>query len=365
MLSPDFIGAFATGVETASLWASVDRILERAAGLDALRAHALHVLEARRRQRLGLAVPPALQREERGRATMALLVPALLDRVRNAYDGRVMVLKGPEVACLYPSPWSRPFGDLDLLVDDAGAARRALLGAGFQEIGDPDRYVDLHHLTPLLLRDLPIPVELHSRPKWVSWGEGPAADELLSDGVPSRLGVDGVLRPPDAHHALLIAAHSWAHEPFRRALDLVDALVLSLGADDEMLASLARCWGIGRMWDATTRVSAAMLGDRSAPLAVRAWAQNVLRLEERTVLQVHLARWLSPYAARPPAAALHSSVAATARLLVREPGDTWRRKSRRAVVAVRNAARPRSEHDRELERRGLDAGATPSEEGGS
>ena len=150
-------------------------------------------------------------------------------------------------------------------------------------------------------------------------------------------------------HALLVAAHSWAHEPFRRALDLVDVSALSLGADDQMLASLARCWGIERMWDATTRVSAAMLGHGFAPPAVRPWARNVLRLEERTVFQVHLTRWLSPYAARSPVAALHSSAAAR-----RSPSPTpsgapppttsWRRatpRRRRRCATRRGCARRR------------------------
>ena len=47
-------------------------------------------------------------------------------------------MKGPEVAAHYPVPSDRPFGDLDLLVEDPEAAQRALIAAGFVEFGEPD-----------------------------------------------------------------------------------------------------------------------------------------------------------------------------------------------------------------------------------
>ena len=48
----------------------------------------------------------------------------------------LILMKGPEAAARYPDPALRPFCDLDFLVDDPAAAHRALMAAGFVEVGD-------------------------------------------------------------------------------------------------------------------------------------------------------------------------------------------------------------------------------------
>ena len=96
----------------------------------------------------------------------ALAVPPLLERVRAACDGPLVVMKGPEVAARYAEPSTRPFRDLDLLACDAAAVQRSLLDAGFQVAGEPELYVDIHHLRPLYWPGLPLVIEVHQRPKW-------------------------------------------------------------------------------------------------------------------------------------------------------------------------------------------------------
>ena len=38
-------------------------------------------------------------------------------------------------------------------------------------------------------------------------------ESIVGSARPSDLGVEGILTPVDAHHALLVTAHAWAHEP--------------------------------------------------------------------------------------------------------------------------------------------------------
>ena len=100
--------------------------------------------------------------------------PRVLAEIRAACDGPIMLVKGPAVAARFPDPATRPFVDLDLLVPDAQAAQAALLGAGFRLSGDPADYpAHLHHLPPLHSPADPIPVEVHSRLKWVDGLQAP------------------------------------------------------------------------------------------------------------------------------------------------------------------------------------------------
>ena len=77
------------------------------------------------------AVPDAFLQEERAAKMANAIAPSVLARARDAYDGPMMLLKGPEVSILYPGR-ARMLADLDLLVDDAPAAREALLASGFE-----------------------------------------------------------------------------------------------------------------------------------------------------------------------------------------------------------------------------------------
>src|SRR5262245_30962407 len=159
------------------LWAGVDRLIAKAPDAEALIAHRLHLLAAHQWSGAGRPVPDSLIEERRNTAFLALVSGIVLQKVRDACDGPIVVLKGPEAAAYYPDPSVRPFRDLDLLVPDATAVQNALLAAGFQLTGDEYLYRDIHHLRPVVWPDLPLLIEVHQRPKWVEGIEPPTVEE--------------------------------------------------------------------------------------------------------------------------------------------------------------------------------------------
>jgi len=333
------------------LWAAVDRLVDRAPSLADLSSHRLELLAARRWRTLGQPVPQEVVDQERRAAVVQLAAPVLLSRVRAAYDGELVLVKGLDVARRYPEPGLRMFGDVDLLTDDAAAAQGALLAAGFREVGDPSLYEDIHHLRPLQWPDLPLVVELHSRPKWVDGiAPPPATAELLAAALPGPHGLE--ILPP-AHHALLLAAHSWAHEPLRRLRDIVDVAVVAEAAGWDDVAALARVWRVERLWRATVAAADAVLYGGRRPLALRLWAQNLETARERTVLENHLQRWFSDFWIMPAHRAAARVPSTLAGELFPEGDEGWRPKLSRSGRALLNATRRRSEHDEELARRNL------------
>lgn len=332
------------------LWDGVNRLVDRAPHLADLRSHRLELVGARRWRELGRPVPPELVEEERLAAVVALATPTLLERARAAYDGTMLLMKGPEVAARYPDPALRFFKDLDLLVDDAERAQDAFLAAGFQAVGDPALYEDIHHLRPLAFAGLPLTIELHSRPKWIEGLTPPTPHELFAVATERPTGVEGVLVLPAAHHALVLAAHSWGHEPLRRLRDLVDVAAAAQGVDRDLLRGLAAAWRMERAWTTTVSAADALFLGGSTPWAVRVWARNLEKARERTVLENHLARWLSNFWALPAPDAAKSLGSTFGREIRPGPGESWAAKLSRSTKAVRNAARRRSEHDESLAR---------------
>jgi putative nucleotidyltransferase-like protein len=329
------------------LWAAVDALVARAPSLADVYSHRLELFAARQLRAVGDHIPEDLLARERRAAIAALTAPLLLSRIREAYDGPLLLIKGPEVAARYPDPTLRLFGDVDLLTPDADAAQAALLAAGFVEIGDPLLYIDIHHLRPLELPGLPLVVEVHSRPKWVAGLPAPTLEELLVDAVPTAVGAPGILAPSPAKHALLLAAHSWAHEPLRLLRDVVDFAAVADEADREDLRTLAAEWGISRLWRSTDAAARAVLHGDAQPRSLRLWAQNLGLARERTVLENHLQRWLSDFWVLSPTRALRRWPTIFRDEVLPDRGEPWRRKLSRSALAVRNAHRRRSEHDDE------------------
>jgi putative nucleotidyltransferase-like protein len=336
--------------EDASLWRDVDALIDRAPSDDDLRSHRLEELAAGRFRALGRPVPPDFAARERLAAIASMTAPVALERVRAAYGGLAIVIKGPEVAACYPDKMMRGFGDLDLLVPDAEAMQRALIDAGFELVGDPKLYVDIHHLRPVLAVGTPLPIELHTRPKWFG-SSPPQLEELFEAAVPGTTGVEGMLTLPPEHHALLLAVHSWAHEPLRRMRDLVDVAAVLRGADRDEIQRLARAWRVQRLWATTLGVVDALFSDGRTSGALNLWAQNLRNMRERTVLESHLEHWISDFWALP----IHSATMRLPATLLSEirPGrdENWPTKLARSALAVRNAARRRSQHDQQLDAR--------------
>jgi hypothetical protein len=317
-----------------NIWSAVDQLVDRADSLDELRGHRLHLLAGRRWRALGREVPPDLRLEERRSTVTSLAVPVVLQRIRDAVDGPLLVLKGPEVAARYPDAALRPYGDIDVLVPDPVAAQRALLSAGFVPVGDPRLYENIHHERPLALARLPVPVELHSVPKWPGGFAPPPFDELLEAAVPSSTGVDGVSTLGGVHHALT---------------------AVSQGLDAAELRALARRWGLLKIWDTTAAAAGALLGGGRTPWPLRTWARHLAEVRDRTVLEFHLERWLSGFwesKVRVAAARVPGTLVSE---LLPAPGETLAKKVTRSRHALGNALVSQPRHAEQIERAGTRA----------
>ena len=157
------------GLSEGELWARVEEIVSGARSTEALRHHGVELIAASLWRRQGLPVPAELRTDEHAAALKALGVPVVLKHARAAYDGALVLMKGPEVGARYPAPTLRPFCDLDLLVDEPAAAHRAMVAAGFLEVGEPARYERAHHLRPLVWPGVPLFIELHREPNRPAW----------------------------------------------------------------------------------------------------------------------------------------------------------------------------------------------------
>jgi hypothetical protein len=330
-------------LEISDVWAAVARIVEVALhdGTD-LSAQGLGPLAADVLERRGRPIPSRLLRQQHRARVAMLAAPDLLARVREACEGPILVFKGPEIALLYPEQ-ARAFVDVDVLVPDAAAAQSALLGAGFVEDSGPEE-TWVQHLTPLRWPGGPLKVEVHSEPHWPDGLTPPPNDELFASAVPSSTGVAGVLAPAPAHHALLVAAHAWAHKPLGKARDLVDVGALRVEADPAELRRLARTWDIAPVWQATSAALDALLAGRKTwPL--RLWAGHVSAPRPQTVLEQHLERLLSPFWAFPPRRALGAATSALLDEFRPAADETRRDKLRRSAAALRRPFTPVKEHD--------------------
>lgn len=330
-------------------WERVETLADRAPRLTDLHFHRLELVAARLRRVRGEHVPPQLGDAERYAAVNAMAARDVLRRIRAEYGGRLLLMKGPEVAARYPDPALRPYRDLDLLVDDAPAAHRALQAAGFAPTGNWAPHVDLHHLQPLCRPGLPIAVELHSAPHFPDGLRAPALSELLRDAVPARFG-DGIVEAPSpAAHTLIVAAHAWAHAPLAHIGQLVDVALLAAETDAEQLEALARRWRCARLWHATQATIGALLDDGAQmPLAARICAPHLSAVRERTLGERHIEELTSPLFGLPVAGAPAQTARVLARRLRRGDEETWSHKLRRARRALRNAGLRHSEHDARL-----------------
>jgi hypothetical protein len=331
-----------------ALWAALDALifskLDRPTGL---LIHGLGPIAAEVLDRRGLAVPAAFRRQQREARVAALTAPAVLERVRAACDGPVLLMKGPEAAERYPGR-ARAYGDIDLLVPDAGRAQRQLRANGFVEQEDPEGiWVGIHHLGQLHWPGTRLAIEIHSEPKWLDGVPSPRTEELLEAAVPSRLGVADILAPHPGHHALLLAAHGWAHQPLGRVRDLIDVGAFRVEADPLELDLTARAWGVRRMWRTTNAALDAIL-DRQATWPLRLWAGHLREVRDETVLEAHLERLLAPLWGYPSREAARR----VGRALVSEVrpahDETWVQKVTRVATALRRPLAPLEAHRRKL-----------------
>ena len=330
------------------LWRNVEELVGRARSIEALRIHGLELIAASLWRRQGRDLPSELQLDANRAAVQAMAAPVLLKRAVAAYDGKLMLMKGPELAAHYPDPEIRPFRDLDLLVDDADAAQRELVAAGFIEVGDPEIYENVHHLRPLAWPGLPLVLELHREPNRALWLDPPPAAEILELTQPSATGTPGLLAPTPAAHALLVAAHSWVHEPLRRVLDLIDVAVTLDDSERDEASELALWWGVDGVWRATLAAVDGLLRGRRRGQALRLWGRHLTAVRERRVLETHLALWAGSAYGLPSRRGQAIGAATVAFTKYAHPrGDEgWKDALSRTSRALVDAFVAQSQHDR-------------------
>jgi putative nucleotidyltransferase-like protein len=322
-----------------TFWATVDRIVE-SMDVPAILAHQLAPLAARRWRTLERQLPGALLERERAAQFVELLAIPVLARARDAYPGRMLILKGPEIAALYP-PGGRLFGDIDLLVDDAPAALRALEAAGFEEIHSAIAPRP-HHLPPVWWPGSGLPIELHVRPSWPRHLEPPPNGELFDEAIASKVPVTGLEAPAPAHHAVLMAAHCWRHMPLRSVRDLIDVTLLAAQADAHEVERTARRWGMIGVWRTTAATAQWLLEDGKPPAATRIWARNLRPPREASILEKHVRRWVTPFWMLPPVRAVPAAMKNIAADVRPVGGEGWSTKLRRIAWVAAHPSRTRS-----------------------
>lgn len=329
------------------LWPAVRRLIDQAPALKDLRAHRVQLLAAELWRADGVPVPAALALEELASIQRAAGAMALLRKMREAYDGRLVILKGATVARAYPTPLSRPSVDLDVLVDDPDRAQAALIAAGLTPVGPygDDYYAHLHHLRPLILPDVVAPlVELHRRPNWVPWQTAPQLRDLEAHIVDAEVGVDGLETLAAPAHAVALAAHSWGELPLRRLSDFVDIAAILPASARPDAAAIAAHWDLDRLWETTARVVDQLFGEAPPTTPLMTWGRNLRSARDCTVLEEHLRRWVGPFWAMTPGRALGR----TAQELMYDgtptPDEGWTKKLNRVREAALNPGRPRSDH---------------------
>ena len=329
------------------LWARLSVLVDRAPTLSALREHRVNLFAARCWRDAGRRVPAELRADERNAAMTALSVEPLLRRVRAAYDGTLMLMKGPEAAAHHLHPETRCFRDLDLLVDDPVAAQRALIAAGFMQGPRAQKYAE-GSTRATGVSGLPVHRRAASPTERSAVIPRPPVEEILDLSAPSTTGVTGITAPVPPVHALLLAAHSWTDRPVARLVDLVDVLAV-LGEDDREAAErLSRAWGWQRLWRTTLMLADGVLGDHGLPLSLKTWARHFQCARERTVLEDHIARAAAPAWSVPRAGAGRALTTALIRTAARQPDEDWGEKLHRSRLALRHAFRAHSVHTQAL-----------------
>ena len=333
-------------LQSSELWAGVDRVVERM-DLDTILAHRLAPLAAEVWSESGRTLPEVLAHQRRAAQLIPLLVVAVLARAREAYSGRMLVVKGPEIAALY-RVGDRPYWDLDVLVDDAPAALEALLAAGFETL-DEGTEQRPHHLPPVWWPGVHLPLEIHTHLNWPRHLQAPPNDELFEQAVPSSVPVDGLETAAPAHHTILTAAHCWKHLPLRSVRDLIDVAILAEQSDPDELERVARSWQMDRIWHTMAATSEWLFAGGRRPVATRLWAQSLRRPREATILERHVRRWVTPFWALPPGRAAVAAAKNIAADLQPVDGEGWGPKLRRSILVASHPAQTHSARAREDE----------------
>jgi Uncharacterised nucleotidyltransferase len=236
-------------------------------------------------QRLTLKLPSTVARHQRlatmsnylvtGINAQSLTFPvltsvAVLEQVRRSSSVPLMLLKGLQIGALYPEPWMRDTGDIDILTTDPERLFSDLVGVGFvpREIEANRRH---HQLPPLSDPTFGVVVEVHRRPNTGAFGPVVSVEECFAQAVPSRTEIDGLLGPSTEHEFVLHLAHSWADRPLGRLRDLIDLELLSTSlGGTESVRRATRRYKLFRVWELTAEAQSwAVHGNRPTKRVAR------------------------------------------------------------------------------------------------
>ena len=114
---------------------------------------------------------------------------------------------------------------------------------------------------------------------------------MLETAEPSRTGIEGISRPRDDLHALLVAMHGW-NGGFTRLRDLLDAVLLA-SVSSVPVAETADRLGLGRFWRWTLRLAESELFGYRSTMA-RIVARAVVP-RDLTIVAEKRSRMIAPY----------------------------------------------------------------------
>jgi len=136
---------------------------------------------------------------------------------------------------------------------------------------------------------------VHKAPRWPDWFQPPPTREILEASVPSSLGVPGISTPAPSHHALILAAHGWRHEPLWTLRDLIDVAAVSAYADQRDLGETAAAWGISRLWRTTERAIDALFYGGRETIPLTTWSRHLGAVRDRTAFEKQVAQLFGNY----------------------------------------------------------------------
>ena len=232
----------------------------------------------------------------------------VLQRVRATAPGRLLIVKGPEIAARYPAPHHRAYSDLDVLAERPADGYRALLAAGWSANHSATAFECTHQFPALVDGATSLPIEVHRRLAWPAWVRAPRPEVLLERAVPSRLGIAGLETLDPVDHTLHLAAHSWLHRPFRVLRDLLDVELLRRECDARELELRAREWGLERLWRLTVRACDHLLGGTGrCPVGLALLGRHVLAVRRTSRRSEIVMKAFGRFAVTTPSRAISSA----------------------------------------------------------
>jgi hypothetical protein len=306
-------------VLNAGIWGATTRVIDRCPNVAALRYHGLAAIAAVHRRATSDEHLAEVDADLAQNAAAGLQGLEAVRAVREVVDGPLLLMKGLDVARLYPDPSLRRLRDVDMLVSDPDGTQWRLICAGFRETRGPGVEVDsrdrlLHQLCPLQAPGLWIPVEIHRTPHWPFWCRPPSYEELIGDAEPSTVALDDVVTPRLEHHALIVLAHAWAGQPFEQFAQLLDVAVLLEKCDARDVVGVARRWRLERALDVARATIDCLLHNLGrVPFVTRHFAAHLETLAIPSPARRQFDRYASSVFVTSPAEAAVGGARAAAR----------------------------------------------------